>query len=138
MWHRSTLVWTTHVQINTAQFLVHKATWTHIILCSGSCNQESPPLLPDPTFQRTGRQQIQRNQRRLPAEGAKQPRTARIAGRTSTSLFSSQVALVVKNSPATVATAAKSLQSCPTLCDPIDRSPPGSPVPGILQARTLE
>ena len=36
------------------------------------------------------------------------------------------------------ATAAKSLHSCPTLCDPIDGSPPGSPVPGILQARTLE
>ena len=36
------------------------------------------------------------------------------------------------------AAAAKSLQSCPTLCDPIDVSPPGSPVPGILQARTLE
>ena len=36
------------------------------------------------------------------------------------------------------ATAAKSLQSCPTLCDPTDGSPPGSPVPGILQARTLE
>ena len=35
-------------------------------------------------------------------------------------------------------TAAKSRQSCPTLCDPIDSSPPGSPVPGILQARTLE
>ena len=35
-------------------------------------------------------------------------------------------------------TAAKSLQLCPTLCDPIDGSPPGSPVPGILQARTLE
>ena len=34
--------------------------------------------------------------------------------------------------------AAKSLQPCPTLCDPIDGSPPGSPVPGILQARTLE
>jgi len=34
--------------------------------------------------------------------------------------------------------AAKSLQSCPTLCDPIDVSPPGSPAPGILQARTLE
>jgi len=33
---------------------------------------------------------------------------------------------------------AKSLQSCPTLCNPIDGSPPGSPVPGILQARTLE
>ena len=36
------------------------------------------------------------------------------------------------------AAAAKSLQSCPTLCDPGDGSPPGSPVPGILQARTLE
>ena len=39
---------------------------------------------------------------------------------------------------AAAATAAKSLQSCPTLCDPIDGSPAGSPVPGILQARTLE
>ena len=37
-----------------------------------------------------------------------------------------------------VASAVKSLQSCLTLCDPIDGSPPGSPVPGILQARTLE
>ena len=36
------------------------------------------------------------------------------------------------------AAAAKSLQSCPTLCDPIDGSPPGSPIHGILQARTLE
>ena len=36
------------------------------------------------------------------------------------------------------AAAAKSFQLCPTLCDPIDGSPPGSPVPGILQARTLE
>ena len=36
------------------------------------------------------------------------------------------------------AAAAKSRQSCPTLCDPIDGSPPGSPVPGILQARTPE
>ena len=36
------------------------------------------------------------------------------------------------------AAAAKSLQSCPTLCDPIDGSPPGSTIPGILQARTLE
>ena len=36
------------------------------------------------------------------------------------------------------AAAAKSLQSCPTLCDPIDGSPPGFPVPGSLQARTLE
>ena len=38
----------------------------------------------------------------------------------------------------TADTAAKSLQSCPTLCNPIHGSPPGSPVPGILQARTLE
>ena len=40
--------------------------------------------------------------------------------------------------PVSAAAAAKSLQSCPTLCDPIDGSPPGSPIPGILQARTLE
>ena len=40
--------------------------------------------------------------------------------------------------PAAAAAAAKSHQSCPTLCDPIDGSPPGSSVPGILQARTLE
>ena len=39
---------------------------------------------------------------------------------------------------ASAAAAAKSLQSCLTLCDPIDGSPPGSPVPGILQARALE
>ena len=39
---------------------------------------------------------------------------------------------------AAAAAATKSLQSCPTLCDPIDGSPPGSPVPGILKARTLE
>ena len=37
-----------------------------------------------------------------------------------------------------VAAAAKSLRSCPTLCDPLDGSPPGSPVPGIFQARVLE
>ena len=41
-------------------------------------------------------------------------------------------------SPAAAAAAAKSLQSCPTLCNPIDSSSPGSPIPGILQARTLE
>ena len=42
------------------------------------------------------------------------------------------------NLAAAAAAAAKSLQSCPTLCNPIDGSPPGSPIPGILQARTLE
>ena len=46
-------------------------------------------------------------------------------------------ALNIKGAAAAAA-AAKSLQLCPTLCDPRDSSPPGSPVPGILQARTLE
>ena len=40
--------------------------------------------------------------------------------------------------PAAAAAVAKSLQSCPTLCDPIDGSPPGSTIPGILQVRTLD
>ena len=40
--------------------------------------------------------------------------------------------------PEAAAAAAKSLQSCPTLCNPVDGSPPGSSIPGILQARTLE
>ena len=48
------------------------------------------------------------------------------------------VSLGLDLAAAAAAAAAKSLQSCPTLCDPIDGSPPGSPVPGILQARTLE
>ena len=43
-----------------------------------------------------------------------------------------------RRAAAAAAAAARSLQSCPTLCDPIDGSPPGSPVPGILQARILE
>ena len=55
----------------------------------------------------------------------------------------SESALLIKNCKrpqrmAAPAAAAKSLQSCPTLCDPVDGSPPGSPVPGILQAKTLE
>ena len=49
-----------------------------------------------------------------------------------------QVLWRLMTSPSTAAAAAKSLQLYPTLCDPIDGSPPGSPVPGILQARTLE
>ena len=44
----------------------------------------------------------------------------------------------VSAAAAAAAAAAKSLQSCLTLCDPVDGSPPGSAVPGILQARTLE
>ena len=46
--------------------------------------------------------------------------------------------VIAVSSSGAVAAAAKSLQLCPTLCNPIDGSPPGSPVPGILQARTLE
>ena len=63
---------------------------------------------------------------------------------SSLNFFFSFIALFVRlASPSpfdstSVLTAAKSLQSCPTLCDPIDGSPPGSTVPGILQARTLE
>ena len=48
------------------------------------------------------------------------------------------MALLSMSAAAAAAAAAKLLQSCPTLCDPIDDSPPGFPVPGILQARTLE
>ena len=50
-------------------------------------------------------------------------------------IFSRLIRVVVRIN---AAAAAQSLQSCLTLCDPIDGSPPGSPVPGILQARTLE
>ena len=53
-------------------------------------------------------------------------------------LFSGMKLSFGSSSAAAAATAAKSLQSCPTLCDPIDSNPPGSPDPGILQARTLE
>ena len=53
-------------------------------------------------------------------------------------LMSLQASSSLGNQPYTAAAAAKSLQSCPTLCDPTDSSPQGSPVPGILQARTLE
>ena len=45
---------------------------------------------------------------------------------------------LVKIVKTAAAAAAKSLRSCPTLCDPIDGSPPGSPVPGILRTRILE
>ena len=57
---------------------------------------------------------------------------------SSISSFLRNVHTVLHSGCAAAAAAAKSLQSCPTLCDPIDGSPPGSSVPGILQARTLE
>ena len=53
-------------------------------------------------------------------------------------IYSSCYLLIPNSYFAAAAAAAKSLQSCATLCDPIDGSPPGSPVPGILQERTLE
>ena len=60
-------------------------------------------------------------------------------GKIMSLLFNMLSRLVITFLPRSTATAAaKSLQSCPTLWDPIDGSPPGSPVPGILQARTLK
>ena len=56
----------------------------------------------------------------------------------SSSVDASAELMTYRSWLAAVAAAAKSLQSCPTLCNPIDGSPPGSPVPGILQARSLE
>ena len=53
-------------------------------------------------------------------------------------IFVGKVMSLLFNMLSAAAAAAKLCQSCPTLCDPIDGSPPGSPVPGILQARTLE
>ena len=53
-------------------------------------------------------------------------------------LQSHSSAVIAQMQPCCCCCAAKSLQSCPTLCDPIEGSPPGSPVPGILQARTLD
>ena len=51
--------------------------------------------------------------------------------------FVDKVMSLLFNMLSAAAAAAKSLQSCPTLCDPIDSSPPGYPIPGILQSRTL-
>ena len=53
-------------------------------------------------------------------------------------IISNTTSKFISTAAAAAAAAAKSLQSCPTLCDPRDGSPPGSPVPGILQARALE
>ena len=61
-----------------------------------------------------------------------------VSGLTFRSLIHFEFIFVNGVRKCSAAAAAKSLQSCPTLCDPIDVSPPGSPIPGILQARTLE
>ena len=57
---------------------------------------------------------------------------------TKLQILESKSNILLFCSHAAAAAAAKSRQSCPTLCDPIDCSPPGSAVPGIIQARTLE
>jgi len=59
-----------------------------------------------------------------------------VVGKEGAELPDVIVCQALKTSDSTAA-AAESLQSCPTLCDPVDGSPPGSPVPGILQARIL-
>ena len=62
-----------------------------------------------------------------------------VQDRSTSKLIRTQMSIVLKlRKPAAAATAAKSLQSWLTLCDPIDSSPPGSTVPGIFQARELE
>ena len=71
-----------------------------------------------------------------------QPQSPHPQGRTNSNIFVRKVRWRLNGnlhySHDLVPAAAKLLRSCPTLCDPIDGSPPGCPVPGILQARTLE
>ena len=83
-----------------------------------------------------------------PRTSERQPEIQQLLGKPPTSVSSQRhsvlkpknacSSLLDRTDSAAAAAAAKSLQSCPTLCDPTDGSPPGSPVPGILQARTLE
>ena len=61
-----------------------------------------------------------------------------LSGVETVSKAPNDLGIISLNHMLDAAAAAKSLQSCPTLCDPIDGSPPGSPVPGILKVRTLE
>ena len=68
--------------------------------------------------------------------GGLQSMGSQMAAQTTIGLHSASYPLPA--AAAAAAAAAKSLQSCLTLCDPIDGSPPGSPIPGFLQARTLE
>ena len=62
----------------------------------------------------------------------------KIKKKKPTGTFSKNVTVPGLSHSAAATAAAKSYQSCPTLCDPIDSSPPGSSIPGILQARILE
>ena len=65
-------------------------------------------------------------------------RETRDADKHSKGAWVKATAVGPRHQAAAAAAAAKSQQSCPTPCNPMDGSPPGSPVPGILQARTLE
>ena len=111
----------------------HTHTHTHRLSCmqnvqqnpwslSATCQKEPPPSY-----------DIQKCLQTWPhvSWGAKSP----LPQHYQTDLFLEQQ---LSSSSSAAAAAAKSLQLCPTLCDPIDGSPTGSPVPGILQARTLE
>ena len=83
--------------------------------------------------------QKQKIEWRLPRAGSKRNEKLFSNGyKVSLYRISSRDLLYIIYLQLAAAAAAKSLQSCPTLCDPIDGSPPGSYVPGILQARTLE
>ena len=66
----------------------------------------------------------------------KKQKNPKLAISPSTAAMSKTI--IYKTNNCAAVAAAKSLQSCLTLCDPIDGSPPSSPIPGILQARTLE
>jgi len=70
--------------------------------------------------------------------GSSRPRDRTQLSLTAGEFFTICVTREGQSYAAAAAAAAKSLQSCPTLCDIIDGCPPGSPVPGILQTRTLE
>ena len=72
----------------------------------------------------------------LPSESPGKPRPLTFLMPALSFLW--RMSMLLLTSPVAAAAAAKSLQSCQALCDSIDGSPPGSPVPGILQARTLE
>ena len=71
-------------------------------------------------------------------QGRKEPDTTKRLNNTSHLAYCQSLLTGLSVSAAAAAAAAKSLQSYPTLCNPTDGSPPGSPAPGILQARTLE
>ena len=102
-----------------------EALWNGEALCGSKCKAKHKH-----TFLRSGRSFLLR---KVKSTVANPPNSLHTEMRTRLKVTS-----FCKMTILAAAAAAKSLQSCPTLCDPIDGSPPGSPIPGILQARTLE